>query len=381
MNAGSDAAIVFGQRMLGLLETASFTASYKYAVLLALLDAVLEGVDERGDPPSVVHAVDIGRRVLAIYWPQTRPFTPAGPLRQSSQRGSVVEKIGRYRREHAVGDLATVDAARRRDPGAFGALERDVVATVVRYPIPLLQKVGSGRRAVERRFIYEYGWAEGITPAAVHHRAFDDRMFLADDAGAHLVALAGLLRPVIQRDWLNFVARRNAEVEELRLQQYLFGSDRIALRGLAEPLLDLQRGECFYCAASSIGGWQVDHFLPWSRWPDNTLDNLVVADRRCNNDKRAALAALEHLDRWWQRFEPDSRMSRQISELAHARQWPRRAAATQRAARALYLCQPPGALLWAGSPGQVEPLDRGRLLGMIRTDVGLAADERGTYQG
>lgn len=61
-----------------------------------------------------------------------------------------------------------------------------------------------------------------------------------DDSGSHLVALAGLLRPLIQREWLAFVARRkDADVEEPRLQQFLFGSERIGLRMLVDPLIEL----------------------------------------------------------------------------------------------------------------------------------------------
>ena len=381
MTAGrEEPAIVFGQRVLALLETGSFTASYKYAVLLALIDAVLEGVDDRGDPPTVVHAIDVGRRVLAMYWPQTRPFTDAGPLRQSSQAGNIVEKIAQFRSDHHLGDHVTVEQARRRYPEEFAALERDVVATVVRYPISLLQKVGSGGRAVEQRFIYEYGWTDVIRPSAVHSPGFDDRMMLMDGAGGHLVALAVLLRPIIQRDWLNFVAGRNdADVEELRLHQFLFGIDRIGLRVLVEPLHELQHGKCFYCDQTGHGEWEVDHFLPWSRWPDNRLDNLVLAHERCNNDKRAALAGLEHVQRWWPRFEPASRIASEVAQVAAATNWPRRPAATRNAARALYLSQPEGTVLWVARPGRVETLDRRRLLAIMRASFGLAAEEREEY--
>jgi hypothetical protein len=37
---------------------------------------------------------------------------------------------------------------------------------------------------------------------------------------------------------------------------------------------------------------------------DNALDNLVVAHARCHNDKRAALAGLDPVGRWCQRFNP-----------------------------------------------------------------------------
>ena len=244
---GGDASIAFGPRVLALLETGSFTASYKYAVLLALIDAVLENADEHGRPPVVVHGRDIGRRVLALYWPQARDYTERGPLSQSSLRDAVL-KIAEFRHDHGVDDLTTVDGARQRHADAFNRLERDVTATVVRYPIPLLQNVGTGGRAVEQRFIYEYGWTTSVGSATVHRSSFDDRIHLVGGAGEHLTALAGLLRPVIQRDWLQFVARRNdADVEELRLQEFLFGANRIGLGPLAEPLHEVQNGRCFYC--------------------------------------------------------------------------------------------------------------------------------------
>lgn len=171
--SGRESPIAFGQRVLALLETGNFTASYKYAVLLALIDAVLEGVDARGDAPAVLHGRDIGRRVLALYGPQTRPFTAAGPLRQSTQAGNIVDKIARFRSDHDLDGLGTIEQARRRRPDEFAALERDVVATAVRYPIPLLQKIGAGGRAVEQRFIFDHGWSDGIAPTAVHNPGFD----------------------------------------------------------------------------------------------------------------------------------------------------------------------------------------------------------------
>jgi 5-methylcytosine-specific restriction endonuclease McrA len=293
----------------------------------------------------------------------------------------VVQKIAEFRHDHLLEDLVTVDRAQRLHPEAFDRLERDVVATIVRFPIPLLQKVGIGGRAVEQRFIYEYGWTTSIQAAAVHRSSFDDRMWLADRAGEHLSALAGLLRPLIQRDWLQFVARRNdADVEELRLEQFLFGADRIGLGPLTEPLRELQEGRCFYCDRLGDGGWEVDHFLPWSRWPDNRLDNLVLAHARCNNDKRAALAGVDHLVRWWPRFDPSSSLSDDLDRIATKVGWARNVAATKGAARALYLRQPTGMALWVGRPGRVEQLDRDRVVAVMRPGYGLAADERGDYR-
>ena len=374
------AAIAFGQRILALLDTGSFTASYKYAVLLALIDAVLEGTDDRGHPPTVLRGRDIGRRVLELYWRQARPFTDKGPLSQSRQR-DLVQKIAEFRVERGVPEHATVEHVRRSDFDAFAALEREVVATVVRYPIPLLQKMGVGGRAIERPFIYTYGWRTGVGASTVHSDSFDDEMRLIDDAGEHLAALAGLLRPVVEREWLQFVASRNdADLEELRLQQFLFGSQRVGLGALVEPLLAVQAGRCFYCDEPGSGNWEVDHYLPWARLPDNKLDNLVLAHARCNNDKRAALAALSHLLHWMQRFDPTGQTSHALARVAADTAWPRRPAATLASARALYMHQPEGTPLWLGRRGRIEELDRGRLLAILRTEAALAADEGASYE-
>ena len=77
---------------------------------------------------------------------------------------------------------------------------------------------------------------------------FDDRLHLKPDVGSHLVRLAPLVRPAIQMRWANYVARRNPDlVGELQLGGFLFGADRINLDPIRAPLLDLQKGRCFYC--------------------------------------------------------------------------------------------------------------------------------------
>src|SRR5437870_3987786 len=66
--------------------------------------------------------------------------------------------------------------------------------------------------------------------------------------------------------------------------------------------IELQEGRCFYCAArlASRAGQtpDVDHFIPWSRYPDDGLENLVVAHARCNAQKRDFLAAAAHVRHW-----------------------------------------------------------------------------------
>jgi len=46
------------------------------------------------------------------------------------------------------------------------------------------------------------------------------------------------------------------------------------------------------------GSIQVDHFVPWSRYPTDDGHNLVLDHERCNAAKSDFLAAEHHLAKW-----------------------------------------------------------------------------------
>src|SRR5205085_8567016 len=46
------------------------------------------------------------------------------------------------------------------------------------------------------------------------------------------------------------------------------------------------------------GTIDVDHFVPWSRYPVDLGHNFVLAHKTCNGAKSDLLAAEEHLQRW-----------------------------------------------------------------------------------
>jgi 5-methylcytosine-specific restriction endonuclease McrA len=68
------------------------------------------------------------------------------------------------------------------------------------------------------------------------------------------------------------------------------------------PLADLQRGLCFYCRKRVDSG-EIDHFVPWSRYPRDLAHNLVLAHKQCNRKKSDLLAAEAHLESWVERNE------------------------------------------------------------------------------
>src|SRR4051812_46498408 len=93
-------------------------------------------------------------------------------------------------------------------------------------PLPRLQQIG----ARSMPFVYRIGWDRGVTRAEFDDPGFDNRISLVDGAGDHLVRLAGLLRPLVQRQWASMVARLNGDLTgDAELDAFLFGQPRISL--------------------------------------------------------------------------------------------------------------------------------------------------------
>lgn len=105
----------------------------------------------------------------------------------------------------------------------------------------------------------------------------------------------------------------------------------------------------------------VDHFLPWSRVPNDGLANLVAAHERCNLAKSNDLADLALLTRWYQRPAPA------LHDVAEAARWPLRHQESLSIARSVYGHQPAGSPLWS-SPGVyrlLDPEERDALLPLL----------------
>ena len=83
---------------------------------------------------------------------------------------------------------------------------------------------------------------------------------------------------------------------EGHLDHFLFRRARLDAVRLRLALFELQNGRCFYTDRPlRPNEADVDHFVPWSRSPLNAIENLIVADRRINNNKRDHLASAEHV--------------------------------------------------------------------------------------
>jgi 5-methylcytosine-specific restriction endonuclease McrA len=350
-------AIAFAERLLGVLAEGRFTATYKYAVLSALMDLCLEHSTRTGAAPGSVTTRQLAEKVLDLYWPHTVPWQApgAGPLKQNRQgQAEIVSLIRRFREAHAPDASATLARARAHAPRRFEGLVRQVEWKLVEMPLPRLQAIGDRHDA----FIYRISWTERIRRREFEDpERFDNLIRFVGDAGDHLVRLAGLLRPLIQREWTALVARFN-RLPDAELEQFLFGLDRASLTAVREPLRELSGGRCFYCEDRLRTRFEIDHFIPWARYPDNGLENLVVADPDCNRHKQDHLAADAHVEKWLGRAEAQAHALASLSEAIH---WERNAARSLGVGRSIYLRLPASAMLWRLGR-EFVPADRPRLL-------------------
>ena len=58
----------------------------------------------------------------------------------------------------------------------------------------------------------------------------------------------------------------------------------------------IQNGRCFYDESHDMASPEVDHVLPWSFVLEDKTWNLVLACRKCNNEKRDRLANIDALE-------------------------------------------------------------------------------------
>ncbi len=344
--ARSDAA-AFGERILQLLDEGRFTATYKYAVLLALIDLCLEQGSAVGGLSSFT-TQQLARKIVELYWPHTAPYPGQKGLQILIQnrggQAEIVSAIRKFRERSDADPSEPLSRARLRDSRQFEKLVKLVEWKLVEMPLPRLQVIGE----VESRFLYRIGWDASVKRQDIEDGRFDNRIHLIDGVADHLVQLSGLLRPLIQRAWAGMLAGMNRDAtDEARLQEFLFGAERVSLEPVRQDLRELQDNRCFYCDRHIDDKVEVDHFIPWARHPDNGVENLVVADPRCNGNKRDFLAAGEHVERWTRRFAaPGSSAQDQLAEIARRAGFDRHPNQTLNVARTIYSRLPDDVRLW-----------------------------------
>jgi hypothetical protein len=271
----------FLTKLQRILNEGLFTASYKYALLLALAELSVEK-SIAPDGTLRIELDELADRFIALYWRQVAPFGEADMLTQNTGRqASAITKIA------ALRDKAPTLASARAH-ARWPALVKQIGRLLVDMPLWKLQRVGEERLD----FLYE-------------ERLVNRGIVLRPGIAACFRSQFTIVQALVQTAWLSFVQRLPLNRPVLGptsdLGDFLFGAERSGLRMIADGLRDLQDGLCFYCGKAIHDGGAVDHFIPWSRYPRDLGHNFVLAHGGCNQDKRDMLAATAHLQRWVER--------------------------------------------------------------------------------
>jgi hypothetical protein len=279
--------VCFLRNIQRLLGEGQFVASYKFALLLAIADLAVTKGDDTGAPLDL-QTSDIAEKFVEQYWQQCRPFEIGGQttgfvLQQNTgKQAAVISKI--IAAQHAVD--GSLFRFRQFDVSGYRALVSEVDQVVRVMPLWKLQTVGA------ERLDFLYPNVDRGT-----------RITLQPGVAYCLRAFHGLLRDLIQGAWVRFVRKLNTvhlgSVTDV--SSFLFDRDRGNVEVYRSLLRDIQRGQCFYCGQQIRAGGDVDHFVPWARYPTDLGHNFVLAHAGCNNSKSDYLAAEDHLGKWQER--------------------------------------------------------------------------------
>jgi hypothetical protein len=284
-----EAQIAFLENIQTLLAEGQFTATYKFALLIALADLAVEMGDDSGRPVEIPTR-RIAEKFIEYYWNQTLPWAPAG---REAKAGILAQNTGKpaevLQRVLEVREWVSeyqVDA--RRNPAKWRTLVSEVNRVVKTMPLWKLQVLPG--RVLD--FLYEN----------VRH---GDSVTLRPGVAFNLRRYHPLVNGQARAAWADFVRKLRANQPLLGqatdLHSFLFGKERTDLSQFRALLHELQDGKCFYCSRPLQRGAPVDHLVPWSRYPVDLAHNFVLADAACNSHKSDFLPDVPFLERWVRR--------------------------------------------------------------------------------
>lgn len=288
-----------------ILDDGSFVATYKFALLMALADyAVKSGLD--GSDPDSITTYDLAENFILSYWRQAMPYPSSrsdepSMLRMSPGKPPVVfSRLIDLRKDHE-GSLP----AFRRKTDDWNKLKRKVADTIAKMPLWKLQVVGG--QAVCLLYRQDGQGYQG------------NQMQLLPGVLYNLRHHFALVRNLVQGAWLRHVRRLNAvNLDEVDLDQFLFGTERSSWPTcLREVLRDVQKDTCLYCGTRVRDAGDIDHFIPWARYPLELGHNFVLAHATCNRSKSDLLAAPRHLASWHERNMRNAEQMGQAFETNH----------------------------------------------------------------
>jgi 5-methylcytosine-specific restriction endonuclease McrA len=268
--------LAFLNKIQRLFAEGDFTASYKFALLIAIADIAVESGRDDDQPLTIPHR-RLGEKFIELYWQQSAPFRDGDVLIQNNGvQAAVISNIAQFRSQTQA---ATVNAA--RCAGGFKSLLSKVTRIVIDKPVFHIQNLGGSRD----QFLFESG---------------TDGIILLPGIAFCLRRFQPLVQQLARSHWIDHIKRNKQNTSLLGqdndLESFLFEASRQSLVIVQTGLRKIS-SKCFYCG-STVTDADVDHFIPHSLYPRNLAHNFVLAHPSCNRSKSDTLAAKSHLHRW-----------------------------------------------------------------------------------
>lgn len=276
----------FLQKIQLLLEEGSFSSTYKFALLLAISDLAVERGDVEGETLTL-SITEIAKKFISYYWRQSSPY-PA----YEGEQDIIFQNKGAQ--ADIINTLLSVQAS------AHTRLSQAL------HNEKLVQKVSKGvtKMPLWRLQNFSHGLDEFLYP----HDEDKKDIVLREGVAYCLRVFHGQIQNMVKGAWVQWVSqlKRNQSVlgQHIELSDFMFGTSRADLSVYKPILKDIQANTCFFCGkALQSNSVEVDHYIPWSRYPVDLGHNFVLSHASCNNDKRDMLASIKHLDHWLNRNE------------------------------------------------------------------------------
>ncbi|CAN7562782.1 HNH endonuclease [Variovorax sp. LjRoot178] len=294
--------LTFLTKLQRLFAEGDFTATYKFALLIALSDLAVElGTDDGAE--LALRTRQIAERFVQLYWRHAlpygtgRPHTGPGVLIQSlGVQAAVLTAIEEFRTRSSA---TTLHEARK--DALYGTLLSKVAAVVSAQPLAYLQNFG------------------GITDPFLYERPGRGIVMLKPNVAYCLRRFHPLVQQLSRTHWVGHIKanRRNHGIlgDTGDLEDFLFEISRQSLAIIGAGLRKLDGPRCFYCG-EGLQGSDVDHFVPFALYPRDLAHNFVLAHPQCNRSKSDSLAGRSHLERWLQRLTYRSPQLNEIGEVA-----------------------------------------------------------------
>jgi len=284
--------VAFLHNVQRLLVEGQFTATYKFALVLALADLAIEQGSDNAEAEEVSTSA-IAEKFIQYYWRHIKPFaTGHGEpvmLRQNLGNSPAIISELTVAAKSGVTTLAEL----KKDSRRWKSIVTRVRQTVCNQPLRYLPTMGSTRHS----FLYDDSTDIQAGKVVEKIRLEPGVMFC-------LRRFYDLVTDLVRGAWVRYARRYNADVlgSPTDLDEFLFGSERAVLQAYVPLLREVQESRCFYCEREMTSEQaHVDHFIPWSLYPVDLGHNFVLAHGTCNSAKADHLAAVPHLSRWIQR--------------------------------------------------------------------------------